>query len=143
MHGGGEPGTIERWSALASAEPNERRRAEYAGLALVFAEAADRKEVWKEALKEWNMKVSQTVLEWQAEARAEGRAEGRAEEAADKQAESILRLLGLRFPGGIPTDLAEGIRAVRDLGKLDQWFDAAATAPSLEEFRRVVNNGGT
>jgi hypothetical protein len=134
MRGGDESAIIERWKELALQEPDERRRAEYAGLALVFAEAADRRTVWKEALKEWNVKVSQQVLEWQAEARAQG--------AADKQAESILRLLNLRFPGGVPADLAEGVRAVRDLGKLDRWFDAAATVPSVEEFRRVLGNGG-
>jgi hypothetical protein len=139
MRGGDEPGNIKRWAELASAEPDERRRGEYGGLALVFAEAAERKEIWKEALKEWNMKVSQQVLEWQAEARAEGRVEGRAEE----RAEGILRWLNFRFPSSVPEDVAKSVRALRDLEKLKRLLDTAETTPSLDEFRRVLSNGGS
>ena len=131
MRGGDEPAIIKRWIELALLEPDERRRGEYGGLALVFAEAADRKAIWKEALKEWNVKVSQTVLEWQAEARAEN------------QAESILLLLNERFSEGVPTDVADAIRSVRDLEKLTHWFKAAVKVTSIEEFRHVLSNGGT
>jgi hypothetical protein len=134
MHGGDEPGTIERWKELASAEPDERRRAEYAGLALVFAEAAERKEIWKEALKEWNVKLSQQVLEWQAEAHAEGQAKG--------QAEALLQMLEVRFSSAIPADLAAEIRGVRDVEQLKKGIAAAFAANSLEEFRRSFQNGG-
>ena len=131
MRGGDDAAMIERGKELASQEPDERRRAEYGGLALVFAEAADRKPLWKEALKEWNVKLSQTVLEWQAEA------------VAEKQAEFILLALNTRFPEGVPADVADGVRAVRDLEKLTRWFKAAMTAPSIEDFRRVLSNGDT
>jgi hypothetical protein len=139
MQGGGEAAIIERWKELASAEPDERRRGEYGGLALVFAEAAGHSSSWNAALKEWNVKLSQTVLQWQAEARAEGRAEGRAE----NQADSILLLLTERFPGGVPADIADQVRAVRDLEKLTRWFKAAVAVSSVEEFRRTLSNGGT
>jgi hypothetical protein len=36
---------------------------------VVFAEAAGRKNLWKEALKEWNMIESEQVLEWMTEFR--------------------------------------------------------------------------
>src|SRR5262249_17828347 len=39
MTGGAEDGNIQRWCELAAAEPDARRRSEYGGLALVFAEA--------------------------------------------------------------------------------------------------------
>jgi hypothetical protein len=38
MRGGGEPALVAEWRRLAEAEPDEARRAEYAGLALVFTE---------------------------------------------------------------------------------------------------------
>ena len=92
------------------------------------------------------MKVSQQVLEWQAvaeqrgraEGRAEGRTEGRAEGRAEGGAESLLRLLGRRFSAPVPPDLATTIRASKDTTQLDQWFDAAITAASLEDFRRLA-----
>ena len=81
------------------------------------------------------MKVSQQVLEWQAEARAEGRAEG--------LVAAILKVLASRFPSGVPADLAASIRGTRDLEKLEQWTVAAVNSATLEEFRRVISNGGT
>ncbi len=64
------------------------------------------------------MKQSQQVLEWQAEARAE----------------SILRLLELRFHE-VPPDLAESLRTTTDFVKLTAWFDLAYSAASIEAFR--------
>ncbi len=66
MHGGGEASIITRWKELAGLEPDARRRSDFGGLAVVFAEAAGHREVWKEALKEWSMIESQQVLEWMA-----------------------------------------------------------------------------
>src|SRR5208283_1122779 len=68
MQNGSEPGIITQWLELACAEPDERRRGDYGGLALVFAELAGCRPAWKQALQGWNMQVSQQVLEWQAEA---------------------------------------------------------------------------
>ncbi len=68
MRGGEEPTIIMEWRSLALEELNAQRRGDYGGLALVFAELAGRRPVWREALEGWNMQVSQQVLEWQAEA---------------------------------------------------------------------------
>jgi hypothetical protein len=78
------------------------------------------------------MKVSQTVLEWQAEARAMARVES--------QAELILRLLALRFPPGVPQEVTAAVNAMRDLETLKVWFDAAVTAVSQDDFRRAIRN---
>jgi hypothetical protein len=43
-------GAIERWKRLAEAE-TDRRRADYAGLARIFAERAGRKDVWRTQLE--------------------------------------------------------------------------------------------
>ena len=119
---------FHRASPLA-AEPDERRRGEYGGLALVFAEAADRKPVWKEALKGWNMKVSQQVLEWQAEAKTEAKIE------------AILEVLAARFSETLPTDLTEIIQKNHDLKTLSDWLKQASKANSLDDFRRGIVNG--
>lgn len=63
MRGGAEPGIIAQWKPLALAEPDERRRGDYGGLALVFAELAGCWPQWHQALEGWNVEVSQQVLE--------------------------------------------------------------------------------
>jgi hypothetical protein len=126
MQGGGEAAIIQEWVRLASAEPDGRRRADYGGLALVFAEAVGCREAWKQALKEWNMIQSQQVLEWQAEAQVKGRAEGRAE--------ALLDMLEAKF-GGVPKELASAIRATTDVNRLKAWVILAVKAVSLDQFR--------
>jgi hypothetical protein len=118
------------WKFLAEAEPNERLRSDYGGLALVFAEAAGCHEPWKKALEGWNVRQSQQVLEWQREARVEGRAEGKAE--------ALLRLLELKFHTPVPVELATAIKSTTDLDQLSRWFDAAVTIGSLDAFRQLV-----
>ena len=128
MRGGDDPGIMTRWQELAQTEPDPQRRADYGGLALVFAEAAGRRPAWKEALKEWNVIQSQQVLEWMAQGEAKGKAEGEAKGKAEGKAESILRALEMRFAQEPPADLIAIIRATTDLDQLSRWFDAAMTA---------------
>lgn len=130
MQGGGEADSIEEWIRLASAEPDFRRRSNYGALALIFAEAADDWEVWKQALKEWNMRESKQVLEWQAEARAEGRAEGRREE----RAASLIAFLEARFQS-VPADLIQAIQSQTNPDTLLALIPLAARAESVESFR--------
>jgi hypothetical protein len=92
--------------------------ADFAGLALAFAEAAGCHAAWKQTLKEWNMIQSQQVLEWQAEARAEG----------------TLDVLEAKF-GGVSEEVASAVRATTDMARLKNWTVLAAKAPSLEQFR--------
>jgi predicted transposase YdaD len=135
MQGGGETAIIERWKELASAEPDSRRRAEYGALALVFAEAARRREAWKQGLEKWNMIESQQVLEWMAEGEAKGRVEGKAEGKAEglregqlQASRTVLRgLLEDRF-GPLPEALAQRIDAMNDMEAL---LHAARQVPRL------------
>jgi hypothetical protein len=124
MQGGGEAAIIQQWVEQARQEPDSRRRSDYGGLALVFAEAAGCRKDWKEALKGWNMVESEQVLEWISEGRAEG------------QAEALLRVLARRFPPGPAVEMVAAIRAMKDLGRLGVWLDAAATADSFDAFRQ-------
>jgi hypothetical protein len=118
MRGGEEEGIIQRWIELASQEPDARRRGDYGGLALVFAEAAKRLTVWKEALKEWNVIESQQVLEWINMGRAEGEAKGEAKGEARGEIKgvihSLLDVLATRFPPGASPELTAAIRASTD-----------------------------
>lgn len=130
MHGAGEAGMIEEWKRLALEEPDGRWRADYGGLALVFAELAGRLPVWKQALEGWSMKQSEQVLEWQAEARKEGE--------VDRLRAVVLRAMELRYRTAVPPDLAAVVRGMADLDELSRWFDATQTCDSLEAFRAAV-----
>jgi hypothetical protein len=123
MKGGGHSGIIAAWLKQASAEPDARRRAEYGGLALVFAEAARRLGLWKKALRGWNVKQSKQVLEWQAEARAEERAE------------MLLEVLEARFQD-LPEDLVSALRALTNVARLKALVPLAVRSSSLEQFRQ-------
>jgi len=90
----------------------------------VFAELADRRPVWKQALEGWNVQQSIQVLEWQAEGEKKG------------MAESILRVLRRRSSSEIPPDVEVAIRRTQDQALLDSWLDMAATATSIDEFRQ-------
>jgi hypothetical protein len=130
MRGGDDPAIIARWLELAGREQDARRRSDYGGLALVFAEAAGRRDLWKQALEGWNVTDSQQVLEWIAEGEAKGEARG--------EAKALLRVLARRFPPGAPADMVAAIQAMRDLARLEAWVDAAVTADSLEAFRQAA-----
>ena len=120
---------------LASREPDARRRSDYGGLALVFAEAGDCHGAWKEALKEWNVTQSKQVLEWQAKARDEGRTEGRTEAAA----QLLVTLLEGRF-GKLPTDLQHRIQSERNFDTLARLGAEAVRATNLGEFLQTWPN---
>ena len=125
MQGGSDPGIIQRWIIQASAEPDSRRRGDYGGLALVFAEAARCADVWKQALRGWNVVQSQQVLEWQAQARVEAKIE------------SLVQILESKY-GSLPADLDATIQGSTDLTRLNQWLIAAATTNSLADFRAAT-----
>ena len=125
LAGGGEATIIERWKRLAEREPSTRRRAEYAGLARVFAEASGCRPQWELGLKGWNMRESMVVNEWKAEARVEERAE------------SLLLVLGTKF-GAVPEELAAAVRATADLDKLREWVGVAVRADTLAAFRAAA-----
>ncbi|MGF1578705.1 MAG: hypothetical protein ACFCD0_05015 [Gemmataceae bacterium] len=86
-YGGEREDIIERWKALGMLETDSERRAHYGGLALLFAEKAGCLDVWKQALKEWNMEESVVVNEWLKQGEARGYAKG--EEAGFQKGEQI------------------------------------------------------
>jgi hypothetical protein len=133
MQGGADPAIIQQWLQVASAEPDARRRGDYGGLALVFAEAAGCRPLWKQALQGWNMVQSQQVEEWMAEGEARGEVKGEIRGKAGM----LLRLLRSQH-GPIPADLEAAVRAVTDPATLDQWGDLLLTSPTLAAFRQAT-----
>jgi hypothetical protein len=92
----------------------------------LFAEAAGRQTVWKEALKGWNMNDSQQVQEWIDEGVAQG------------EANAILRLLAMRFPPGPSAEITSRVHATTNLEQLREWFALAYTAETLDAFRQAA-----
>jgi hypothetical protein len=122
MTGGDEEAIMQRWLELARAETDSRRRAEYGALALVFAEAAGRRDVWKQALQGWNMIESQQVLEWMNEGQLQA------------WRTSLSDLLQDRF-GPLPEGLRQRIDAVTDLERLRAIHRQALRIASLEDLQ--------
>ena len=109
-----EPGIIALWLELARQEPDPRRRGDYGGLALVFAELADHHAIWKQALEGWNVTESKQVLEWIGEGEGKGVVKGRIQGAAD----TLIGLLEERFPPSLPPELITAIRASTNVTEL-------------------------
>jgi hypothetical protein len=127
MRRGDEPDIIEEWIRLATQEPDDRRRSQYATLARTFAELAGRMPVWQQALEGWNVKTSVQVLEWQAE----------------RDRMRLFQLIETRFHVPVPEDLAATINGLVDPNQLTQWFNAGYTTDSLEAFRAAVGQLGS
>ncbi len=123
MQGGGEPATITKWLELASAEPDARRRSDYGGLALVFAEAAGCLDAWKDALKEWNVIQSKQVNEWQDQARTQ------------MAAELLLRFLKWKF-GELPEVVEKSIQSLGNTDRLSDMLLRAGQCSSFDEWRQ-------
>ncbi len=123
MQAGGDSSTIHQWLTLASAEPDARRRGDYGALTLLFAGAVGNQAAWTQALMGWNMIQSQIVNEWMGKGEIK------------REAKAVLRLLRLRFQS-LPAEVENGINATTDLATLEQWFDLAYSALTLEAFRQ-------
>ncbi|MDL2322064.1 DUF4351 domain-containing protein, partial [Desulfosarcina sp. OttesenSCG-928-B08] len=86
--------------------------------------------------------IMQTMAEvWKAEGKAEGevigvlkgKAEGETIGALKGKAEAVLRILA-RQQGPVPPSLAERIRAITNIERLDELFELAFDCKSLKEF---------
>jgi hypothetical protein len=64
------------------------------------------------------------VRDWTAKGRAEGKAEGKAD--------TLLRLLRRRF-GDVSPDMEARVQATNDISTLDDWFDRAIDATTLDD----------
>ena len=130
MKGGDTVEIIAEWKRLADQEPDLEKRRLYGGLVLVFAELVDRRPMWKKELEGWNVKRSQTVMEWEAE--AELRATRR----------NLLRVLKAHLQQEVPPSLVQIIEAQENLAVLETWLEKAVTVSSFDEMNAVLRQIG-
>lgn len=131
MAGGGEEAVITRWKEVVPATGTDRRmRGNLAGIALMFAELAGTGLAWKQGLEDWEMTESQVVNGWIAK----GREQAELKDARD----FLIRLLRGRFGGAVPDDVLNTINMQPSPQMLKDWFDAAVTVSSMQEFIAVL-----
>lgn len=141
MQGGDESANIALWKRLASEEPDGRKRADYGGLVLVFAELAGRRAPWETALEDWNMVESEIVKKWKAKARKEALDEGHRaglDEGAQPLRSQLDQLGQFRFSKPLPADVQQRVQAA-NLETLQRWFQLLLHVNSLDEFQAKTN----
>jgi hypothetical protein len=134
MAGADQPGTVDRWKAAAGAEPNSRRKAEFGGIALIFADRAGRKALWAEKLEGWNVEESTVVQEWIALGEARGEARGRNEGRVEGAREFVVRLGTKRFGGPPSSAQRAALDAATDLDRLTQLGERVYEVNSWDEL---------
>jgi hypothetical protein len=130
MIGGEDDAIIDKWMALARAEPNNKLRGDYGVITLLFAERVGRRSVWDNKLKEWNVTESAYINEFIALGEARGKAEGE----AIGRILTLLEVLQEKFQT-VPGDLEAVIRGTTDAKQIRVWLGFAYRATTLEEFR--------
>ncbi|MGF1583147.1 MAG: hypothetical protein ACFCD0_27820 [Gemmataceae bacterium] len=149
--GGDRPDIIRRWKSLGMTESDDQRRAHYGALVLFFAEKADCLDVWKEALKEWNVEESVILNEWTKKAEERGYAKGqevgleKGEQIGIQKGEQIGILntlsiaLRLKF-GDEGLALVDELKNVNSLEKLREVQQAILDVGTLEDLRKIIVN---
>ncbi len=132
MAGADNPALVDRWKVLAEAEPASQRKAEFGGIALLFAGRVGRKGLWEAKLEGWNVEESIVVNEWMAKGEARGRAAGRAEAVR-----ALVLNLGAKRFGPAPTNVGDELRSIGEYERLERiaervidaadWADLLAT----------------
>ncbi len=130
MAGGADEAVIARWKELVLAIADRRRRGDLGKIALVFAELAGRYAAWERSLEEFDMTESAVVNRWVQEAVEQ--------KGLDAAREFLVRLLERKFPGQVLPEVIGTINAQPSLNMLHDWFDAAVSAVSPEEFLAVL-----
>jgi hypothetical protein len=115
---------------MAQAESDSHLRADYGGLALVFAELTPSRQQWQQALQGWNVVESQQVLEWMAQGEAKGRAEG----ALQTRRDDLQTLLEDKF-GPLSPAMIQQIEAVNDLDRLKAAIRQVSQIENLTDLQ--------
>jgi hypothetical protein len=130
MAGADDETVIAHWCKLALAVEDRRRRGDLGKIALVFAELIGRYAAWAKGLEGYDMTESNVVNRWIEEACSQARIE--------EARENLVRVLRRRFPAVLTEDVTAAIAAQPSLDLLHDWFDAAITAFSADEFLAVL-----
>ena len=130
MSGAGEAAIVEEWKRLAVGEADERKRRDYAGLAMIFADLADREAVWESGLEGWEVERSR-FLDRLIEKREQRLA------VATRQA-FLRKVLRARFGADLTPETIDLFCAQGDPAILERWFDLALTSPTAADFRAAA-----
>lgn len=126
IHGGDNASIIQRWVAAAKAEPDEKRRSDYAGFASIFAERVGRKAVWEGPLKK---EMNVTESPWLNECIAKGEARGRIIGARA----TVLRQASRRF-GAPSAEQGAALNAITDCERLERVSDRVIEAANWDDL---------
>ena len=118
---------------MAEAEPDRRRKSEYAGLARVFAEKGGCKAIWEQKLEDWNVEESTVVNAWIARGEARGKEVGKLLKAQM----TILRF-GTRKFGESTEEREATIMAITDPDRLDRIMDRILDATDWDDLLATV-----
>jgi hypothetical protein len=137
MQGAGDSGIISWWMRLASAEPDRRLLSRWGADARILAELKDWSDLWQVALKEWDVREAQNVIQWRKEGRDEGHKEGRKEGRTEGRLlqvrETLVLMLEDKF-GSVPPHVRERIGAIEDVARLQQAVRQVYRVNTLEEL---------
>jgi hypothetical protein len=145
MSGAEKPDIIGRWKGLAQVEPDPRRKAQFATIAILFATKAGRKRVWQEQLEGWNVEENEYVNEWIAvgekrgiaigEARGKEIGEARGKEIGEVQeARATILRLGTKKFGSAPEGIEAIVQAIQDRARLERIIDHILDATSWPDL---------
>lgn len=125
MQGAGDPDIVSWWVRLANAEPDRRLRARWGADARILAEIKEWSDLWQEALKEWNVREAQNVIQW----RKEGRKEGELHQLR----ETLLLMLEDCF-GSVAPEVRARVEVIEDAARLQQCVRQVYRVRTLEEL---------
>jgi hypothetical protein len=120
MKNGNEDAIIERWLRIVSAEPDLKKRGDYA-LAAVFAQAVGKRDLWVRRIGGLTMIDTPLVLGWKTEG----------------MIRALLSVLRAKY-SSLPREVEERIEDCHDAAKVDQWVVTAATTDTLDKFRQAT-----
>jgi hypothetical protein len=133
MAGADNPDLIDRWKRLAETEPDRRRRANLSVLAGIFADRANRKDLWAESLRRWDVEESTFFNELVATALARREARGEARGMVEGARNTLLRQGKKKF-GPASAGVEAAIIAITDHTQLEQIAERVLDATSWEEL---------
>jgi hypothetical protein len=141
MQKGGEEAILTKWLHLAGPQTDAHRRSQLGMVALVLAELQPWFDLWKKALKEWNMRESTVAQEWITlgkeegfqQGRQEGRQEGLQEGRLEQARQMATNLLRSRF-GTLSPEVLARIEQTTDLNLLEKAVERIFTATSPDEL---------
>ncbi len=133
VHGHGEHAAeLGELAAEASLAFEPDRRTLYVDMVLAALEPSARRKVEAIMVQKYEYQ-SEYARRYFGQGLAEGKAEGLAEGLAEGKAEGVLRVLQARGIN-VPGELAERVRACRDMPTLDEWLTKAVTLTDVREL---------